>query len=377
MDLNTTTAIPDDLCRDVYCILGVPIDAIEMPDVLRRIEAAAANATPYLISTPNLFFLVNSQTDPEFRESLLLSDLCPADGMPIVWIARLIGIPIKKRIAGSDIFDAFKFKNNCRTPLKVFLFGGAEGVAEAACQALNVEQCSLHCVGSFYPGFTSVDEMSRDTIIDEINSSTAAFLIVSLGAKKGQSWLLRNHRRLLIPIRAHLGAAINFQAGTVLRSPTVMRRLGLEWLWRIKEEPYLWRRYCHDGAALLRLLVSRVLPLALAARWRHLRVAVDGHVFAIARVDNSQAVSLHISGYASSGDVPEAVAYFRDALASRQQIVIDLSETRGIDARFFGLLLMLTKHLHCRGRALKFTGVSLRLQRQFRLNGMEYLLSPK
>ena len=93
-------ALPDDLSREVYCILGIPIDAIEMSAVLRIIGMAAANRAPFVISTPNLNFLVNSQSDAEFRESVLLSDLCPADGMPIVWIARLMGIPIN---AGSQV----------------------------------------------------------------------------------------------------------------------------------------------------------------------------------------------------------------------------------------------------------------------------------
>ena len=77
----------NDLAREVYCILGMPIDAIEMPDVLRHIEAAAVNAKPFVISTPNVNFLVNSQSDPEFRESLLFSDLCPPDGVPIIGCA--------------------------------------------------------------------------------------------------------------------------------------------------------------------------------------------------------------------------------------------------------------------------------------------------
>src|SRR5208282_5209042 len=95
VDWNSAPAIPDDLSREVYCILGMPIDAIEMPAVLHSIDAAAANGAPFLISTPNLNWLVNSQQDAEFRESVLLSDLCPTDGMPIVWIARLMGLPIK------------------------------------------------------------------------------------------------------------------------------------------------------------------------------------------------------------------------------------------------------------------------------------------
>ena len=73
--------------------------------------------------------LVISQLDRDFRESLILSDLCTADGMPIIWIARLTGIPIKNRIAGSDIFDALKAEHSTAHPLKIFLFGGPEGVA--------------------------------------------------------------------------------------------------------------------------------------------------------------------------------------------------------------------------------------------------------
>ena len=97
-----------DLLRTVYCVLGMPIDTFDMADVLRRIDAAAANRTPFLISTPNLNFLANCRLDPKFRESVLDSDLCPADGMPIVWIARLIGVPIRQRVSGSDIFEALK-----------------------------------------------------------------------------------------------------------------------------------------------------------------------------------------------------------------------------------------------------------------------------
>ena len=151
-------AKPEDLSRDVYCILGIPVDAIEMQDVLRRIRVAAAGETPFLISTPNLNFLVNSQADPDFRESLLMSDLCPADGISIIWIARLIGVPIKHRAAGSDAFDALMADQSFAKPLNVFLFGGAPGVAAAACRALNARPCGLHCVGSLYPGFGTVDE---------------------------------------------------------------------------------------------------------------------------------------------------------------------------------------------------------------------------
>jgi N-acetylglucosaminyldiphosphoundecaprenol N-acetyl-beta-D-mannosaminyltransferase len=346
-----------------------------MQSCLHRIEAAAASRVPFLISTPNLNFLVNSQSDPDFRESLLLSDLCPVDGMPIVWIAWLLGIPIKNRVAGSDIFDALKTGHNAAKPLKIFLFGGAEGVVAAASRALNAWPGGLCCVGSLYPGLGSVDEFSRDEIINYINSSGADFLVASLGAQKGQSWLLRNHRRLIIPIRAHLGASVNFQAGTVARSPPVMRKLGLEWLWRIKEEPYLWRRYWNDGRMLLRLLLTRVVPLAIWIWWLRLRYERHGKDLVIKQRHDYKSVTVSLSGPATAPHIDKVIPVFRDAIAIKKQIVIDFSNTHVIDARFLGLLLMLRKKLNGNGASPSFIGLSPRLERIFRLSGLAFLLS--
>jgi N-acetylglucosaminyldiphosphoundecaprenol N-acetyl-beta-D-mannosaminyltransferase len=365
-------AFPDDLARDVYCVLGVPVDTIEMPDVVWRIRAAVANATPFLTSTVNLNFVATSIADPEFRDSVILSDLCPVDGMPIVWIARLLGIPIKHRVAGSDIFKVLKTAPRDQ-PLRLFMFGGAEGVAAAAANTVNAKPGGLRCVGSMYPGFGSVDDMSDDVIIDAINASNADLLVVGLGAAKGQVWLLRNRHRLKTPVRTHLGAVLNFEAGAVKRAPERLARLGLEWLWRIKEEPHLWRRYGHDLGVLARLFVTRVLPLAIEAGWQ--RWAGERQRLCIAVIPNEAAVTLRLSGDASARHVTHAISCFRNALESNRPLVIDLSSTRRIDARFFGLVLVLRKQLKSRGMDLKFIGISPRLARLFRLNGVAFLLS--
>jgi N-acetylglucosaminyldiphosphoundecaprenol N-acetyl-beta-D-mannosaminyltransferase len=367
---------PDDLTREVYGVLGIPVDAIDMATVLRRIETAAAGVAPFLISTANLNFLVTSRSDEEFRASLLLSDLCTADGMPIVWIARLLGIPIKARVAGSDIFEALKSTQNSRR-LKVFLFGGGEGAAAAACSKLNAEPSGMTCAGSFYPGFCTVDEMSADAIIDTINSSNADFLAAALGARKGQSWLLRNHDRLRVPIRVHLGATINFQAGTLKRAPASMRKWGLEWLWRIKEEPQLWRRYWDDGMALLRIVLTDIIPLVILARWHRLRSGRNGQPLRIERADDHKSVILSINGAAIAQNVGSAVPCFHDAVAAAKHVAINFAETRLIDARFLGLLLMLNKQLMRQGLRLSFVGVSPWIARVFRFNGFEFLLRTK
>ena len=368
--------LPDDLSREVYCVLGMPVDAIDMAAALRRIEAAAAGTQPFWISTPNLNFLANSLSDPDFRESLLLSDLCTADGMPILWIARLLGIPIKERLPGSGIFEELCAANLSRNPLTVFLFGGSEGAADSACRALNSEPGALKCVGSTYPGYGGLDDLSSEETIEAINSSDAQFLTVALGATKGQAWLRRNHDRLHIPVRAHLGAAINFRAGTVRRAPRTVQKLGLEWLWRIKEEPRLWRRYWIDGCTLLRLLFTRVLPLAIRTRWDRRRGAHRQQDLRIKISQDQRSVIVGLGGDAVERHIDSAIARFRVVLAmTRELILVDMSEVSAIDPRFLGLALMMRKCVERRGKRLKFVGVSPSMQRWFRLNEVAFLLS--
>src|SRR2546430_6947191 len=117
-------------------------------------------------------------SDLEFRESLLMSDLCPVDGMPLIWIARLLGIPLRKRVSGSDIFDALGSTGTLGRKLKVYLFGGAEGVAETVGEKLNQQEGGLTCVGVLNPGFGSVADMSSEPIFQSINASQADLLTV-------------------------------------------------------------------------------------------------------------------------------------------------------------------------------------------------------
>ena len=366
----------EQLRREVYGLLGAPIDVADMATVLLRIGNAVSDSSPFLISTVNLNFLISSQTDSEFRESLLLSDLCTADGMPIVWLGRLMGVPIKKRIAGADIFDKLRTTKIVGNRLKIFLFGGDEGIAATACKRLNTEPTDVTCVGFLYPGFGAVDDMSAPGTIEAINQSGANFLAVALGARKGQTWLRQNHARLRIPVRVHLGAAINFQAGTLKRAPIVMQSVGLEWLWRIKEEPQLWRRYWNDGLALLALVTTRVFPLLLVALWGRLTARHLGEDLKITSSGDHDSVIINLDGSATAKTVEKAAVLFESAGATSKDIVVNFTNTRQIDARFLGLILMLDKYLKKQGHQLRLSGTSPRIEKLFRLNGFEFLLRP-
>ena len=165
----------------MYCILGVPIDAISVNETILTVRTAAAQRAPFLISTPNLNFLIGSQKDVKFRDSLLASDLCLPDGMPLIWIARMLSLPIRTRVSGSDLFDALK-RSDAQS-LSVCFFGGAPGVAAQARESLNAEPTGLSCVGAVDPGAGSVEDMSTDVLLDQVNRSGADFLIAARGCK--------------------------------------------------------------------------------------------------------------------------------------------------------------------------------------------------
>jgi N-acetylglucosaminyldiphosphoundecaprenol N-acetyl-beta-D-mannosaminyltransferase len=362
----------DDFTRNVHCLLGLPIDAVDLRGASCVIREAAAQRLPFLVSTPNLNFLIGSLSDPEFTESLLISDLCTADGAPIVWIAKLLGIPVRERVAGSDLFEMLRSQPCGSEPLRVFLFGGAEGVAEAACAKLNSEEGGLHCVGTLSPGFVDVEDMSDEETIETINASEAQVLIAALGAKKAQAWFLRNHDTLKIPVRVHLGATLNFAAGTVSRAPKSFQDLGLEWLWRIKEEPYLWRRYAGDGLALSRLLLSRIAPLAAMNAWHRARRADQAPT--VSEQQTPDATVIKVSGGAFGHDDAAVRTTFANAVTNQKSVVLDLENLHYADSGFLGLVLMLRKQLRAADTSLRLAGVTPRIARLLRLNGLGGLI---
>jgi N-acetylglucosaminyldiphosphoundecaprenol N-acetyl-beta-D-mannosaminyltransferase len=371
VEVREASTASDDLARDVYGLLGISLDAVNFPDLLHSVEEAVAHASPFLISTPNVNFLINSQENSEFRESILQSDMCLADGMPLIWIAKLLQVPINERIAGSDLFGRLKSAASRSRPIRIFLLGGADGVAESVRNKLNAERCGLECVGVLNPGFGTIEEMSTAPIIGAINASRPDLLAVFFGAQKAQTWLMHNHHRLQASVRAQFGATINFEAGTVKRAPPFMRSTGFEWLWRIKEEPYLWRRYWSDGRALLKLMLTCVLPLMIDARLRQHKP----NGLSIKLQEEPNTCIVHVAGDAVAQNVDQAISHFRNALNGGKQLVVDLSEVRSIDSRMFGLFLMVKKTLASRGMRLGFVGASAELRRIFRLNRFEFLLS--
>jgi N-acetylglucosaminyldiphosphoundecaprenol N-acetyl-beta-D-mannosaminyltransferase len=357
--------------RDVVCVLGVPLDIISLDDAVDHIRACGFGGQRCFISTPNLNFAVAASKDTAFRESLLHSDLSLVDGMPLVWVARCLGLPIRERVSGADLFE--RLAAHPGPALRVFFFGGPPGAAEQACRRLNQNATGAHAVGFNAAGFGSLDDMSAGPVVEQINGSGAHFVIVALGAQKGQAWIERNRARLSAPLVSHLGAVVNFVAGHVQRAPEKVQRLGMEWLWRIKEQPDLWRRYWNDGALLVRWMIGRVVPLRAWMLWRRLLrpkpVAPRLHV---AHLPDAMVVTLR-------GDwCREALGPLRavlsEAAGSPSMLRLDLADVTWVDSAFVGLI-QLARGVYGAEPRLSLHGPSAAVRRIFRLCGAEHLIA--
>lgn len=361
--------------RPVYMLLGLPVDCVNTSQAQERLESAALQNHPCFLSTPNLNFLIAARQDPAFRMSVIDSDLVVADGMPLVWVARWIGIPLPERVAGSTLVERLRVTQNGRRPLKVFFFGGLEGIAKKAHLILEKESRGLTSVGAYYPGFGTVEEMCAPEVVREINAADPDVVIVSLGAKKGQLWIQRMRQQLNAPVISHLGAVVNFIAGTVSRAPIWMQKIGLEWLWRIYEEPALFKRYWSDGQVFLSLLWKNVRPLKkMAQQTTEMAKSLPSCVFEI-QLSNDAIHIVSLKGRAIADDLHE----LRRALSelcrkTPSDIQIDMTDCQYVDAAFLGLLCLLLKQQRQTSYRLRITGLSLYVRQQFGFHGADFLL---
>jgi N-acetylglucosaminyldiphosphoundecaprenol N-acetyl-beta-D-mannosaminyltransferase len=333
-----------DLGRDVHALLGLVFDRIDLDGAVRHIQQCVATRRSCFLSTPNVNFVAAAADEREFRGSVLRSDLSVADGLPIVLAARWMGLGFPGRVAGADVFERLQAAGRSaeRPPIKLFLFGGPPGVGAHAAAQLNAQAQGFECVGHDEGGFGDIEAMSSNETIERINASGAEFVLVALGAKKGQAWIERNRARLRAPVISHLGAVINFAAQSIARAPTWMQRLGLEWVWRIVQEPQLWRRYWSDGQMLVGTVATRLLPWS-ARRWlrRLPSGANQAPQFSVETVSASQAVVALAGDWRGGAEQTPLRRALADLLRAGSSVEFDLSSAPALDSTLLGLMALI------------------------------------
>lgn len=355
-----TAPLLRDFDRDVWCLFGLPVDNLTMDSTKKLLrDMAGREGTSIVMSTVNVNWVVQSLRDSAFRAAVLNSDIVTIDGRPLLWLSKLLGYPMREVVAGSSLIEELNNEKDAQKPLTLFLFGGDDGVAAQAMEKVNTSCGGLRVVGFHSPGFGTVEEMSTEAIITKINAKNPDILLIALGAKKGTQWIERNRRRLNAKIISHLGATINFLAGTVKRAPGWVGQAGLEWLWRIAQEPSLFFRYAGDGLILLGYLISNVYP-CLRMAYCQRKITATKSTGAI-RVQLSQQIdfphTLFLNvGSASDKDLTVGAA-FRECVSLGKDVVLDLRQVPYCGGQLLAWILLLQKHQYKLGRNMTVGGL--------------------
>lgn len=231
--------------------LGAPMHALSMAETLMLAEEAMRARRPMLHTVVNVAKLVSMGKNAELREDVSSADLINVDGAGVLWGARLLGIALGERVAGVDVMTEM-FALCAAKGYRPFLLGAEQHVLDAVAAALARQYPALKIAGMQH-GYFSADEEAG--IIASINHSGADCLFVALPTPRKERFLKRYRGELAPSFVMGVGGSFDVYGGKVARAPLLVQRLGLEWLFRIAQEPRrLWRRYYETNTAYAVLL---------------------------------------------------------------------------------------------------------------------------
>ncbi len=226
-------------------VLGVRVDRLSQQQTVDAIDQLVArrreSSDPPLcqqVVTVNPEFVIEAQHNSLFRQCINQAALVVPDGMGIVWATRFLGTPTPERVTGTDTLPLLA-KRCASKGYRLYLLGAAPGVAEIAAARLQEIAPGLQIAGT-YAGSPAPSQ--EDAIIERIRSAQTDVLCVAYGAPAQELWIYRNLARLPAAVAIGVGGAYDFLSGRQLRAPAGMRRVGLEWLYRLYREPRRWRR---------------------------------------------------------------------------------------------------------------------------------------
>lgn len=232
------------------------VDNVTLREAIDVIDSfVTADSGHHYVVTPNVDHIVKLQKDKEFLKLYNRADLILTDGVPLMWAAKFFGTPLKEKVSGSDLFPEL-CKHAAEQNQTMFFLGGLEGVADKAKKELENRYPNLQVVGTYSPPFGfEHDEVENQKIIDMINDLNVDILCVGVGAPKQEKWIYNNREKLNVKVSLGIGASFDFIAGTVVRAPLWMQKVGLEWLDRtIKEPKRMFKRYFIDDMVFFPLM---------------------------------------------------------------------------------------------------------------------------
>lgn len=225
-------------------VLGVPLALTDYEATLDWIDATAVARRPGYICVAATHTVMASQDDPELRAAVLGADFTVPDGQPLVWALNLLGHQLGDRVYGPDLMDR-GCARAARTGRRMYLYGGRDqGALVQLTRNLRLRHPGLHIVGGHVPPYRELTREEEAAVAADIQRSGAEVVWVGIGVPRQEKWMARMTPRLRSHVLIGVGAAFDFHSGLIPQAPAWMQRCGLEWAFRLAQEPRrLWRRY--------------------------------------------------------------------------------------------------------------------------------------
>jgi N-acetylglucosaminyldiphosphoundecaprenol N-acetyl-beta-D-mannosaminyltransferase len=228
------------------------VDPTSYEEATEKVLAWAAAEESRYVCVANVHMVMEAHDDPSFRALVNAADLVTPDGMPLVWMLRKLGYPHQERVCGPELTSRV-CAEAARRGAPVGFYGGHPEALKALVRNLSARFPGLRVVYAYSPPFRPLTPEEDERVTEEINASGARILFVGLGCPK-QEWWMAEHKGRVRAVMLGVGAAFDFHAGRVRQAPVWMQRAGLEWLFRLVQEPRrLWRRYLKHNPRFLLL----------------------------------------------------------------------------------------------------------------------------
>ncbi len=242
-------------------ILGVGINAITLSQVLNQISTWIETQSQHYISVCTVHTVMECQQSKTMRQAVNEAALATPDGMPLVWLGKWHSQVEVTRVYGPDLMLALCQLSVERTYTHYF-YGGADGIPKLLARRLSQRFPGLKVAGVYSPPFRPLTVAEDAKIIEQINQSEADIVWVGLGTPKQDLWMAAHRHQLTAPILIGIGAAFDFHTGRIPQAPHWMQRTGLEWLFRLWQEPgRLWYRYLIYNPLFILLILAQTLGI--------------------------------------------------------------------------------------------------------------------
>lgn len=314
------TTTPDTIPVAAAVVAGVPIDAVSTEQALTMIgefvDEGRVSGRSFQVATVNVDFVVNAKHNADVLDIMQRSELNIADGMPVVWGARLMAVEMPERVTGADLVPRLVERSRT-TGWKILLFGSAEGVAEQAADVLLKRSPGADVLGISGPMLKDVRDM-ESRWFDAISEFGPDIICVALGNPKQERWIAAHRDRLGASVLIGVGGTLDFLVGGRRRAPHWMQRAGLEWIYRALQEPKrLGKRYFHDGIVFG--------PIMLRTLWQRRRAGTPS---ADGRVQFDSDGSVAVNGPLSFAEAADLVGVARRARRLGTSTALRITDAR-------------------------------------------------